>query len=300
MHAAARWPTFAGMTTSGNDVPPVGSARIGISGWRYTPWRGEFYPKGLVQRNELAYASERLTSIEINGSFYSLQRPSSYALWKQQTPDDFVFSVKGGRYITHLLRLKNVHGALANFFASGVLGLGEKLGPFLWQLPERVEFDATVLDEFLSQLPKTTTDAAALAAESTLPADRTLTTAEAERPLRHALEVRSQSFDTEEAFEIVRRHDVALVVADTAGTWPMLRQITSDFVYVRLHGAEELYASGYDSPALDVWAADIRTWLDGSGCPDGRPRDVFVYFDNDIKVRAPFDAIALIERLRYP
>jgi uncharacterized protein YecE (DUF72 family) len=286
------------MATDRRGVARAGTPRVGISGWRYTPWRGEFYPKGLVQRDELAYASERLTSIEINGSFYSLQRPTSYALWKEQTPDDFVFSVKGGRYITHLLRLKNAHGALANFFASGVLGLGEKLGPFLWQLPERVEFDATVLDEFLAQLPRTTTDAAALAAESSLESDRTLTTVDVDRPLRHALEVRSPTFDTAEAFEIVRRHDVALVIADTAGTWPMLREITSDFVYVRLHGAEELYASGYDAPALDRWEADIRSWLDGSGSPDGRPRDVFVYFDNDLKVRAPFDAMALIERLR--
>jgi uncharacterized protein YecE (DUF72 family) len=280
------------MATGGNGIP-----RVGISGWRYKPWRGEFYPKGLVQRDELAYAAGRLTSIEINGSFYSLQRPTSYALWKEQTPDDFVFSVKGGRYITHLLRLKNAHGALANFFASGVLALGEKLGPLLWQLPERVEFDATVLDEFLAQLPKTTTDAAALAADTTLESDRTDTTVDVDRPLRHALEVRSPTFDTAEAFEIVRCHDVALVIADTAGTWPMLRQITSDFVYVRLHGAEELYASGYDAPALDRWEADIRSWLDGTGCPDGAPRDVFVYFDNDIKVRAPFDAMALIERL---
>lgn len=271
---------------------------VGISGWRYVPWRGQFYPKGLVQREELAYASERLTSIEINGSFYSLQRPSSYALWKEQTPDDFVFSVKGGRYITHLLRLRNARQALANFFASGLLGLGEKLGPLLWQLPERVEFDAGVLDEFLALLPKTTTDAAALAAETTLESSRTVTVAPIARPLRHALEVRSATFDTEEAFEIVRRHDVALVIADTAGTWPMFREITSDFVYVRLHGAEELYASGYDDEALERWERDIRSWLDGSGCADGRPRDVFVYFDNDMKVRAPFDAMALIERLR--
>ena len=139
------------------------TTRVGISGWRYAGWRGDFYPPGLVQRRELEYAASRLTSIEVNGSFYSLQRPTSYAAWRAETPDDFVFAVKGPRYVTHLKRLSDVGTALANFFASGVLGLGPKLGPVLWQLPENLTFDADVLDAFLARLPRTTGAAAELA-----------------------------------------------------------------------------------------------------------------------------------------
>jgi uncharacterized protein YecE (DUF72 family) len=275
-----------------------GVARIGISGWRYSPWRGEFYPRGLVQRDELSYAAERFGSIELNGSFYSLQRPTSYERWRAETPRGFVFSVKGGRYITHMLSLRNTRQALANFFASGVLALGEKLGPVLWQLPERTRFDAPLLDDFLSLLPRSAKEAAVLAKEHDARLDgRALTEVERDRPLRHALEVRHPSLVTPEAVELLRRRDVALVVADTAGRWPQVREFTSDFMYVRLHGAEELYASGYTDAALDSWARDIRGWLDGSGCPDGRARDVYVYFDNDMKVHAPFDAMQLIERL---
>lgn len=274
-------------------------ARVGISGWRYAPWRGEFYPPGLVQRDELRYAAERLSSIELNGSFYSLQRPSSYEHWRDETPPDFVFAVKGGRFITHMLSLRNARVALANFFASGVLALGPKLGPVLWQLPERLHFDAAVLDEFLALLPQSTEAAAALAAEHDTRLDgRSLTVTDRDRPLRHALEVRHPSFVTPDAVELVRQHDVALVVADTAGRWPQVVEFTSDFMYVRLHGAEELYASGYTDAALATWARDIRGWLDGSGCPEARSRDVYIYFDNDMKVRAPFDAMQLIERLK--
>ncbi|MBF0672334.1 MAG: DUF72 domain-containing protein [Salinibacterium sp.] len=274
-------------------------ARVGISGWRYVPWRGDFYPKGLAQRRELEYASRKLDTIEINGSFYSLQKPQYYEAWRDETPEGFVFAVKGGRFITHLLRLKGVETALANFFASGVLALGPKLGPFLWQLPERVTFDAEVLDAFLAQLPRTTTDAAALAAHHDSRLDgrawphdesRGIHDSVAEAPLRHALEVRSHSFDTPEFFEILRRHNVASVVADTAGKWPQLWEQTADFAYVRLHGESELYVSGYDEASLGRWASRVREWL-------AEGRDVYVYFDNDAKVRAPYDAMALAERL---
>ncbi|GGC90648.1 hypothetical protein GCM10011512_17080 [Tersicoccus solisilvae] len=285
------------MTTG--EVTSTGTARVGISGWRYAPWRGSFYPTGLPQRRELAFASSHLRTIEINGSFYSLQRPSSYRQWYVDTPEDFVFSVKGGRYITHLLRLRNVHTALANFFASGVLALADKLGPVLWQLPERVEYDAELLERFLAQLPHTTGAAARLAAEhdEKLPEDRTWTDIAADRPLRHALEIRHVSYDTPAFVEQLRRHEVALVVADTAGRWPDLRHVTADFVYVRLHGAEELYTSGYTGAELDRWAATVDRWRTGRGCPDGVGRDVFVYFDNDVKVRAPVDAMGLARRL---
>lgn len=268
-----------------------GRIRIGISGWRYAGWRGDFYPKGLVQRRELEYAAERLTSIEINGSFYSLQRPTSYAAWAAATPDDFVFAVKGGRYVSHLLRLRNVETALANFFASGVLALGPKLGPVLWQLPANLPFEEDVLDAFFALLPRTTQEAARLATrhDDKVREDRALTTTELDLPVRHALEFRSETFCTDAAFDVMRRHGVACVWADTAGRWPKAEVDTADFRYVRLHGDAELYASGYSATALDEWAARVRGWADAG-------QDVFVYFDNDIKGYAPHDAMGLIER----
>ena len=270
-----------------------GEFRIGISGWRYPGWRGDFYPVGLAQRRELEYAAERLTSIEINGSFYSLQRPSSYAAWRAQTPDHFVFAVKGGRYITHLKRLVGAEEALANFFASGLLALGPKLGPILWQLPETLKFDPVVLDGFLGALPKTTGELALLAAEhgTNVPPERALTAAEDERPVRHALEFRSSTFEVPAAYEILARHGVACVLADSAGKWPRVDEVTADFVYARLHGDTELYASGYSDPALDVWAARFRE-------RSSEGLDVYAYFDNDAKGFAPHDALRLIERLR--
>jgi uncharacterized protein YecE (DUF72 family) len=273
-------------------------ARVGISGWRYPPWRGEWYPRGLPQRRELEYSASRLGSIEINGSFYSLQRPASYQRWADETPNDFVFSVKGGRFITHLLRLTRVETALANFFASGVLALGPKLGPILWQLPERHAFDEQQLRSFFDLLPRTTDAALALARHHDARLDgRAWLEQQPNRALRHALEPRHPDFGRPEAAALAREYDIALVVADAAGRWPQLRAVTSDFMYIRLHGAQELYSSGYTDAALDTWAADIRGWMNGS-TTDGRQRDVYVYFDNDMKVRAPFDALALAERLR--
>jgi len=271
-------------------------ARIGISGWRYAGWRGDFYPPGLVQRRELEYAAQRLASIEVNGSFYSLQRPTSYTSWREATPDDFVFSVKGPRFVTHLKRLVGVETALAYFFASGVLALGPKLGPVLWQLPERLTFDADVLEAFFALLPRTTGAAAQLAThhDDKVKEGRSLTSlppdVRADAPLRHALEFRSATFATDEAFEVLRRHGVACVLADTAGRWPRVEQVTSDFMYLRLHGDQELYASGYSDTALDDWAEKCHGWL-GDGL------DVFGYFDNDIKGFAPYDAMRLISRL---
>jgi len=267
--------------------------RVGISGWSYAGWRRRFYPAGLVRHDELSYAAQRFSSIEVNGSFYSLQRPSSYATWAKQTPDDFVLAVKGGRYITHMLRLAGVENALANFFASGVLALGHKLGPVLWQLPPSFAFDDQRLARFFGQLPRDMGEAARLAAghDDKVPDERALTTTDVPRQrIRHALEVRHESFRSAQAYELLRRHDVALVVADTAGRWPMIEEVTSDFVYVRLHGAEELYTSGYDDPSLERWAARVLRWA-GSG------RDVYVYFDNDAKVHAPYDALSLLRIL---
>ena len=286
-----------------------GTIRIGVSGWRYAPWRGVFYPAALPQRSELAYASRRVPTIEINGSFYSLQRPESYSAWYDDAPEDFVFAVKGGRYVTHLKRLKEVRQPLANFFASGVLRLGDKLGPFLWQLPPSLRFDAERLESFFRLLPRTTAAAAELAAGHD-PWMRGRTWLEVTRslPLRHALEVRHPSFVTAEFVALLRAHQVALVVADTAGKWPFMEDVTADFVYVRLHGDEELYASGYSPEALDSWRRKIEAWARGGeargvrtygpALPRTAPRDVYVYFDNDVKVRAPFDAMSLAHRLK--
>jgi uncharacterized protein YecE (DUF72 family) len=269
----------------------MAQARVGTSGWRYPPWRRTFYPEGLAQRRELEHLSRCVDTIEINGSFYSLQRPENYRAWAAETPDDFVFAVKGGRFITHLKQLRDVEQPVANFFASGVLGLGPKLGPLLWQLPPRLRFDAARIAEFLSLLPHTTTEAAALAARHDERLDgRALTETDADRPLRHALEVRHESFRDPAFPALLREHGVALVLADSAGTWPVFEEVTADFVYVRLHGQDELYASGYTPAALDAWAERVQAWRD-----DGM--DAYVYFDNDMKVHAPYDAIALAERL---
>jgi uncharacterized protein YecE (DUF72 family) len=270
-----------------------------VSGWRYPSWRGDFYPRGLVQRRELEYVGEQMSSAEINGSFYSLQRPSSYARWRDSVPDDFVFAVKGPRYITHMLRLRSAGNALANFFASGPLALRAKLGPILWQLPARHPFEPDVLDAFLASLPRTTAEALDLARGHDRRLDgRTWLSIDEDRPLRHSIEPRSASFDDPAFPELLRERNVSLTIADTADTFPMFDEITSDHVYVRLHGSQELYLSGYTDDELDAWAARVRAWADGSGCPDGRPRDVYVYFDNDGRGRAPHDAVALERRLR--
>ena len=266
--------------------------RVGISGWTYPPWRGVFYPKGLAQRRELEYAASLLSTIEINGSFYSLQRPESYRDWHDRTPDDFVFAVKGGRFITHMKKLRDVDVPLSNFFASGVLALGAKLGPVLWQLPPNLGFDAARVGDFLAKLPRTTGEAARLAAQHDARLEgRALITCEVDRPLRHAVEVRHTTFETTVFTDLLREQDVAVVTADTAGKWPqIMTPTTSDLAYVRLHGAEELYTSGYDNPELERWARVLREWRDEG-------RDVYVYFDNDAKVRAPIDAQRLTEIL---
>jgi len=267
-------------------------ASIGVSGWRYPRWRGDFYPEGLVQRRELEYVASRMTSVEVNGSFYSLLRPSTYAAIAEQTPDDFVVALKGSRYITHLKRLREVETPLANFLASGVLALGRKLGPFLWQLPPGLPYDEDLLRRFFDQLPRSTSEVARLARrhDQKLGKDRSFLDVLVERPVRHALEVRHASFGCDEALELLRRHDVALVVADSAGRWPFLEETTSDFMYARLHGHTELYASGYSSRSLDAWARKVASWL-------AEGLDAHVYFDNDSRGRAPYDAVGLLKRL---
>ncbi len=267
--------------------------RIGISGWTYAPWRGRFYPRGLGQRNELAYVAERMNSVEINGSFYSLQRRSSYEAWAAAVPDNFIFSVKGGRFITHMKKLAGIETPLANFFASGVLALGRKLGPILWQLPPNLGFDSERLEAFFELLPRTTGAAAAIAVDhdQRVPADRALiAAADPAQRIRHAVEVRHETFRTNEFYELLRRQQIALVVADSPGKWPFIEEITTDFMYVRLHGHDELYTSGYSDESLDEWAAKTRNWVAAG-------QDVYIYCDNDAKVRAPYDAMGLMQRL---
>lgn len=243
--------------------------RVGTSGWNYAEWRGKFYPKGVPQRRWLSYLAGKVNSAELNGSFYSLQTPERYRSWSAQTPDDFVFAVKGSRFITHMKRLRDVETPLARFFGSGVFELGPKLGPILWQLPANLPFDPEQLAAFFERLPRTT---------------------EAGRPIRHALEVRHPGFTEPMFLDLLREHRIALVIADTAGKFPYLEDVTADHAYLRLHGDEELYASDYSDAALDAWAKKIRDLA-------GATEDVYVYFDNDIHAYAPFNAISLAERL---
>ncbi len=298
------------MTRKRRTADPHGAIRVGLSGWRYPPWRGAFYPTRLTQRRELAYASRRFSTIEINGSFYSLQRPEYYARWRDETPDDFVFGVKGGRFITHMLRLRNCEQALANFFASGIANLGDKMGPLLWQLPPTFRFDREALEGFFALLPANADDATALARQHDAKlAGRAACRFATSRPFRHALEVRNPTFIDTAFVDLLRRYAIALVVADTAGRWPYAEDVTADFVYVRLHGDKELYVSGYGDDALDRWRDRLVAWSEGRtpagarliarSAPKARHgRDVFCYFDNDVKVMAPRDAHALAARIR--
>jgi uncharacterized protein YecE (DUF72 family) len=287
----------------------TGRIRIGISGWRYPHWRGSFYPAGLQQRRELEFASQIFSAIEINGTFYSLQRPASFSKWADETPGDFLFALKGGRFITHMRKLVAVETAVANFFASGVLALGPKLGPILWQLPPQLRFnDPARFATFFKLLPRTTRAAARLARtcdERLLAPGRSCLKPTCDIPLRHAVEIRHESFATPAFLALLRRHKIGLVIADTV-EWPLLMDVTSDLVYIRLHGSEKLYHSGYETDAIDLWARRILALASGQQAEgryaatpinDGKPRDVFVFFDNDAQVRAPFDAQALQARV---
>ncbi|HEY0498531.1 MAG TPA: DUF72 domain-containing protein [Kutzneria sp.] len=237
--------------------------RIGTSGWKYPEWRGDFYPQGLVQRRELEFLAEQVDSIEINGTFYSLRTPANFRSWAAQVPADFVFAVKGIREVTHVRRLRGVEEALRGFFDSGVRELGPRLGPVLWQLPDRATFDPATMAAFLPLLDPTA---------------------------RHAIEVRHESFRTEAFYELAREHNAAVVYSDGAGKWPVFDVTTADFSYIRLHGGEKLYISGYGDDELKGWANRIGELAAG--------RDVFVYFDNTMRGRAPRDAMTLADLLR--
>lgn len=277
----------------------MATIRIGVSGWRYKAWRGVFYPPDLPQRLELWYASRIFPTIEINGSFYSLQRPEYYAQWREETPADFVFALKGSRFITHMKKLRDVEAPLANFFASGIFNLREKLGPILWQLPPNLRYDRERMAQFFELLPHDTRAALRLARRRDYRmTGRSRLAIHENRQLRHAVEIRHESYLDPSFIDLLRAHNIAFVIAETAGKWPMRHDITADFVYMRLHGDKELYTSGYSDKALDRWARRVAAWhrggepsdaqkISNSKPPSSKPRDVYCYFDNtDVKLRA--------------
>ena len=284
--------------------------RVGISGWSYKEWRGGgFYPQGLQQRLELEYSSARMNSIEINGTFYSLQSPASFEKWAAATPEKFLFAIKGSKYITHQKKLNDIRIPLANFFAQGLLKLGKKVGPILWQLPPWYRFSRDRLEEFINLLPRSTAAAAELASENTIKKENgAFIDLIEDVPLRYAFEPRHPSFFTEGFIALLREHNAALAFADSAKKFPYLEDVTAEFIYVRLHGSQELYASGYTDDELEWWAKRIRSWSGGREPRDavkatpgkfgaGVKRDVYVYFDNDIHSHAPHDAMNLAGKL---
>ncbi len=259
--------------------------RIGIGGWTYEPWRGSFYPAKWPQKRELEYAASQLSAIEINGTYYSSFKPASFANWAAAAPDGFVFSVKASRYCTNRKVLAEAGESIERFVGQGIVELGDKLGPILWQFMATKRFDADDTAAFLKLLP----------------------TSHAGVPLRHAVQVRHDSFADPAFVAMARAASVAIVYADSVD-YPAIADVTADFVYARLEAAEERNPAGYTDAALDDWARAARTWQAG-GRPEGLPyvmaetpakaqRDAFVFFINGAKIRAPHGAIALIDRLK--
>jgi uncharacterized protein YecE (DUF72 family) len=274
-------------------MPSTASAWIGISGYDYKPWRGRFYPDEIPLKQWLAYASRQFNSIELNGTFYSLKWPDVFERWLSEVPTrDFLFAVKGSRFITHNLKLRNAESALGNFFASGILALGRRTGPFLWQLPAMYRFDAERMARFMAMLPRDSTEGEAVASWHDERLRRGVLLEATERvPYRHAFEVRHESYFHDEFYAILREYGMSFVIADTAGKFPYAEEVTAGFVYVRLHGSTQLYVSGYTDAELDTWAAKVSRWR-------AQGLDCYVYFDNDAKVHAPWDAMRLAERVR--
>lgn len=286
--------------------------RIGVSGWSYKSWERGFYPDDLPRRRQLEYLTRVFNSVEVNSSFYSLKRPETYEGWRETSPRGFVYAVKGGRFITHNKKLRGADTPLANFFASGILALEDRLGPILWQLPPTLRFDEDRVSPFLESLPKTGAEVSAVASRHDYRVEgRSLTKSDGSRRIRHALEVRHDSYRVPAFANLLRRHGVALVISDSPD-WALLEEVTAGFIYARLHGSKKTYASRYSDTELDRWADRIRSWSEGTepsnparittrDPPKRKSRDVYVYFDNDQEGHAPHDARRLGERLDiYP
>ena len=265
-----------------------GTIRTGTAGWVYEPWRGSFFPQGLVQKKELAYAASRLTSIEINATFRANQKPESFARWAGETPEGFQFSIKGPQLVTHIRRLKNCAPELANFFASGPLALGDRLGPFVWQLPPNLAFDPESLAAFLALLPRDIDAYLALAGQADGLKAKPYLDANGVTHIRHAIEPRHKSFDAPEANALLKAHNVARVIADTTDNPG--RELTADFAYCRLQGPARPDATGYKQADIVDWAETIGAWRD-------KGHDVFAYFVHEDKLHAPANAISLREAL---
>jgi uncharacterized protein YecE (DUF72 family) len=259
-----------------------GQIRVGIGGWTYPPWRGSFYPKGLTQAKELNYAASHLTSIEINATFYRLQKPASFRKWKEATPDGFLFSVKGPRLITHRQDLATAGDFINRFLGSGLTELGDRLGPLVWQFAPNKTFEATDFGGFLELLPRELDG----------------------QVLRHAVEVRHESFRDKGFLALLREFEVPVVFSENE---PSFADLAGDFVYGRLQRGKDKIETGYPLPELDAWAGRARAWARGDEPSDLprldaspgelKPRDVFLYFIHAGKLRAPHAAMALIEQL---
>jgi uncharacterized protein YecE (DUF72 family) len=281
----------------------VSEIHIGLSGWSYRDWVGRFYPEDLPSERWLSFVAERFDTVEVNRSFYSLLEPSTYRSWYENVPEGFIFAVKGSRYITHLKKLHDVQTPVANFFASGVLELGDKLGPVLWQLPGGWRFRPDRIRHFLSLLPATTAEAGALASRHDDRVREAATDPPVDLPLRHVLEVRDPSFFVPELLEILETSGVGFAISHSS-SWPYTEDVVGDLAYLRLHGPGALYASPYSDDDLARWARLISGWAAGEHPGEGphissprRPRedgrDVFIYFDNDSGAHAPPDALSL-------
>lgn len=285
-----------------------GKTYIGISGWTYPEWRGEFYPKGVTQKKELEYCSRQLNSVEINGTFYAIQKPASFKGWYSATPENFVFSVKANKYITHIRRLKDVETPMANFLASGILCLGEKLGPILWQFPPTLTLKDDRFEKFIELLPRDFKQAAKLAKKQTFEIDGGIPKGGENYPIRHAFEFRHPSFfQTSEFTDMLRKNNIAVVFGHSGQNNPYVEDVTSDFVYARMHGQDKRFAKGHTEEFLAAWAQRVELWTAGTQpqdaicmsphLPKREPRDAFIYFDTDYKSSAPFDAMNLMKKL---
>ena len=265
---------------------------IGISGWTFPGWKGPFYPDDLVQRKYLEFASQRLNSIEINGTFYSLQKPTSFRHWYRETPKDFIFAVKAPQFITHVLRLKEVAEPLANFFASGLLCLKQKLGPILWQFPPNVMLKDDRFEKFLKLLPHNSKGAAKLARKHGEKVEgRAYTEAKEDFPVRHAFEFRHKSFLNKDFCDLMRAHNVAFVFAHQGGEGaPYTEEPTANFIYVRFHGEGKPYVKGYPDREISRWAKKVVAW-------NKAKLDSYLYFSNEAKVYSPAGAMKLMQRL---